>query len=78
MGLGSVEGGVELSMSVGHLGLSIVLSHLGERVAVLVQLVAGLVPPHGEVLLDRSSKVGAVRSWLTHELMERLARALPV
>ena len=48
----SVEGRVEASVSLGDVSSLVVLSHLGKRVAVGVQLPADVVPPHGEVLLD--------------------------
>ena len=74
----SVEGRVEASVSLGDVSSLVVLSHLGKRVAVGVQLPADVVPPHGEVLLDRAAYVRTVWRWLRHDFMERLRGALPV
>ena len=65
-------------MALGHRSLTIVKVHLRERVAILVQLGRGCMPPDGEVLLEGSAQVGAVRSWLRYDLVESLVRALPV
>ena len=65
-------------MALGHRSLTIVKVHLGERVAILVQLGRGCMPPDGEVLLEGSAHVGAVRGWLRYDLVESLVGALPV
>ena len=76
--VGSVSGRVEVGSTFGHSGLTIVLVHLWEGVAILVELARGLLPPHGEVLLQGATQVGSMGSWLGHNLVERLAGALPV
>ena len=62
----------------GHGCLTIVLVHLWKRVAIVVELTGGLLPPDGEVLLEGAADVGAVGGRLRHDLVERLARSLPV
>ena len=69
---------VELRVALGHLGLAVVVVHLRQRNALLVQLLRRLVPPHWEVLFERSAQVGAVGSGLRHDFGEGLVRALPV
>lgn len=71
-------GGVELRVTLGHLSLFVVVVHLGQGVPVVVEMLGRLVPPDGEVLLDRAAQVRAVRCRLYHDLMEGLVRALPV
>ena len=43
-----------------------------------MQLGRGFMPPDREVLLEGSTKVGAVRGWLRYDLVESFVRALPI
>ena len=70
-------GRVELGVRLGHASSTVVLIHLGEGVAVGVELGRCLVPPHREVFLESTAHVGTVRSRLRNDLMEGLVRALP-
>ena len=65
-------------MALRHVSRTIVMVHLRERVPILMQLSRGLMPPDGEVLLEGSAQVGAMRSRLRYDLVESLVRALPV
>ena len=58
--------------------LRVVLVHLREVVALLIQVHAHRVPPGGEVLPDRLAQVRAVRRRLAHQVMESWCRPLPV
>ena len=69
---------VKIAVARGHLGLAIVLVHLGERDSLGVELGAGLLPPDGEVLTEGAAEVATMRRGLRHNLRERLARPLPV
>ena len=74
----SIEGGVEAGVSLGDLSRFIVLRHLWEGVPVLVQLSRDVIPPDGEVFLDRTTEVGTVWCWLRHDLVEHFRGTLPV
>ena len=65
-------------MALRHVSRTIVMVHLRERVPILMQLSRGLMPPDGEVLLEGSAQVGAMRSRLRYDLVESFAGALPV
>ena len=69
---------VEVGEACGHLSLTVVLVHLGQRNVVSVQLLAGLMPPYWEVLAEGAAEVGAVGRRLLHDLGESLAGPLPV
>ena len=69
-----VEGGVRL----GHEHGLVVLVHLGQVDAVLVQFLRDLVPPNGEVLLHCSAEVATVGRRLRQQLVEGPVWALPI
>ncbi len=69
---------VESCVRFRHDGGFVVLSHLGQVNAILVQVLRGLVPEHGEVLLLGAAQVAAVGRRLAHQLVEGAIRALPV
>ena len=58
-------------------GAFVILIHLWQRVAVAVQVGGDGVPPNWEVFFQRSAEVGAMWSWLTHEVVKHFAWPLP-
>lgn len=69
-----VEGGVRL----GHQQGLVVLVHFGQVDALAVQVLADLVPPDREVLLQAAAQVGAVWRRLRYDFVEELIWSLPV
>merc|ERR1719272_2152595 len=53
----------------------VVLAHLGQVNAILVQVFGGLVPENGEVFLLRAAQVAAVGGRLAHQLVEGAVRS---
>ena len=74
----SVSLGVETGESSWHFSLTVVFVHLWQVVSIFGQVARRVPPPDWEVLLKRSAEVGAVGSWLHHDLVERFVRSLPV
>ena len=74
----SHELGVESSVRFRHQDGLVVLVHLWQVDALLVQLLRSLMPPNGEVLFERTADVASMWSWLHDKLVEGLARTLPV
>ena len=74
----SVPGGVEVARALRHLSLTVVLMHLRQRVAIVVELARSLLPPDREVFLEGATHVRTVGGRLRNDLVERLAGSLPV
>ena len=54
------------------------MRHLWKRVAVVVEMLRGSVPPDWEMLFQSAAQVGTVGCWLHHQFMEGLVRSSPV
>jgi hypothetical protein len=69
---------VERSVRFRHDSGFVVLAHLGQVNAILVQVFGCLVPENGEMFLLRAAQVAAVGGGLAHQLVEGAVGALPV
>ena len=74
----SVEWSIEVSVCSWDCDLLVVFIHFWQVIAIFVEFLAHLVPPHREVLSYRFPQIRTMRSWLADSLMERSAGTLPV
>ena len=68
---------IELRVRLLDHGLLVVLVHLRQGVAGLVQVSGDVGPPNGEMLPDHIPQVRSVGRRLSHQILEDLARSLP-
>ena len=73
----SLHAGIELSVAPLDRRRLIVLVHLRQIVALLVQVGGHRSPPDGEMLLHRAAEIRTMRRRLCHEFVEGLVRSLP-